>query len=85
MKFCSRVCTLLVILLALGSFSARAEQYSWTPDLQRENVSWTPNLQREVTPELGDSSVATTALVGLAGLTLTGAVVAHKKARSNAQ
>ena len=85
MKLFSRICTLLVALLVLGSVGAFAENYGWTPDLQRENVSWTPDLQREVTPELGDSSIATTALVGLAGLALTGAVVAHKKSRSNAQ
>ena len=71
-------------LLVLGSAGAFAEPYK-TPNLQRENTYWTPNLQREITPELGDSSIATVALVGLAGLTLTGAVVAHRKARSNVQ
>lgn len=85
MKLFSKICTLLVALLVLGSVGAFAENYAWTPDLKREDVYWTPNLQREVTPELGDSSIATVALVGLAGLALTGAVVAHKKARSNAR
>lgn len=85
MKLFSKICTLLVALLVLGSVGALAENYAWTPDVQLGNTGWTPDLQREVTPELGDSSIATVALVGLAGLTLTGAVVAHKKARSNAQ
>lgn len=95
MKLFSRICTLIVVLLILGSVSALAEPYrnlnlEWeglnqNPNLEREGLNRNLNLEREITPELGDSSIATTALVGLAGLTLTGAVVAHKKARSNAQ
>ena len=53
-----------------------------TPNLERPV---TPNLYREIMPELGDSSIATAVLIGFAGLALTGAVVAHKKSRSNAQ
>ena len=37
------------------------------------------------TPNLGDSSIATVMLVGLAVLSLAGAILAHRKARSNAR
>lgn len=84
MRLKSKVCTILVVLLVLGGFNAFAEQYSWTPDLQREETSWTPDLQRNTTPELGDHSVATVTLASLSVLTLAGAIVAHKKVRSNA-
>lgn len=36
------------------------------------------------TPELGDHSVATVTLASLSALTLAGAIIAHKKVRSNA-
>lgn len=84
MKLFSKICTLLVALLILGSVSALAEPYR-NPYLQREEPQRNPILEREITPELGDSSIATAALVGFTGLALTGAVVAHKKSRSNAQ
>lgn len=56
-----------------------------TPYIELEQPQRNPIIELETTPELGDSSIATAALVGLAGLALTGAVVAHKKSRSNAQ
>ena len=85
MKLLSKACILIMVLLALGSVSAFAEQYAWTSDLQRDVSTTHDSLWIETTPELGDSSIATAALVGLSGLALTGAVVAHKKARSYAQ
>ena len=84
MKLFLKICTLLVALLILGSVSTLAEPY-WNPVLVLEEPVRNAILVREVTPELGDSSIATVALVGFAGLALTGAVVAHKKSRSNAQ
>ena len=77
---------------ALFQMSAFAEQPVTHGSLLRDDVThdslWREedthdSLWRETTPELGDSSIATTALVGLAGLALTGAAIAHKKARSN--
>lgn len=73
MRLKSKVCTILAILLVFGGFNAFAEQYSLTPDLQRNT-----------TPELGDHSVATVTLASLSALTLAGAIIAHKKVRSNA-
>ena len=95
MKLFSKICTLLVALLILGSVSVLAEPY-WNPIIELEEPQRNPVLVlekpvrnailvREITPELGDSSIATAALVGFAGLALTGAVAAHKKSRSNAQ
>lgn len=84
MKLFSKICTLLVALLILGSVSALAEPQQ-NPVIELEEPQRNPVLEREITPELGDSSIATAALVGFAGLALTGAVVAHKKSRSNAQ
>ena len=74
MKLCRKTFAIIVVLLAMGCCCALGEERSWTNDVRAVQ-----------TPELGDSSIATTALVGFAGLALTGAVVAHKKARSNAQ
>ena len=84
MKLFSKICTLLVALLILGSVSALAEPQQ-NPVIELEEPQRNPVLEREITPELGDSSIATAALVGFAGLALMGAVVAHKKSRSNAQ
>ena len=82
MKLCRKTFAIMVVLLAMGCCCALGEERSWTNDVER---SWTNDVRAVQTPELGDSSIATTALVGFAGLALTGAVVAHKKARSNAQ
>lgn len=82
MKLCRKSFAIIVVLLAMGCCCALGEERSWTNDVER---SWTNDVRAVQTPELGDSSIATTALVGFAGLALTGAVVAHKKARSNAQ
>lgn len=82
MKLCRKTFAIIVVLLAMGCCCALGEERSWTNDVER---SWTNDVRAVQTPELGDSSIATTALVGFAGLALTGAVVAHKKARSNAQ
>jgi hypothetical protein len=81
-KLCRKTFAIIVVLLAMGCCCALGEERSWTNDVER---SWTNDVRAVQTPELGDSSIATTALVGFAGLALTGAVVAHKKARSNAQ
>lgn len=95
MKLFLRICTLLVALLILGSVSALAEPYrnpvieleapQRNPVIELEEPQRNPIIELETTPELGDSSIATAALVGFAGLALMGAVVAHKKSRSNAQ
>lgn len=94
MKSLLKVCAVIGICGALFQMSAFAEQPVTHDSLWRDDVThdslWREvdnhdSLWRETTPELGDSSIATTALVGLAGLALTGAVVAHKKSRSNAQ
>lgn len=82
MKLCRKTFAIIVVLLAMGCCCALGEERSWTNDVER---SWTNDVRAVQTPELGDSSIATTPLVGFAGLALTGAVVAHKKARSNAQ
>ena len=82
MKLCRKTFAIIVVLLAMGCCCALGEERSWTNDVER---SWTNDVRAVQTPELGDSSIATTALVAFAGLALTGAVVAHKKARSNAQ
>lgn len=82
MKLCRKTFAIIVVLLAMGCCCALGEERSWTNDVER---SWTNDVRAVQTPELGDSSIATTVLVGFAGLALTGAVVAHKKARSNAQ
>jgi hypothetical protein len=89
-KLCRKTFAIIVVLLAMGCCCALGEERSWTNDVERSwtndvERSWTNDVRAVQTPELGDSSIATTALVGFAGLALTGAVVAHKKARSNAQ
>ncbi len=84
MRLKSKVCTILAILFVFGGFNVFAEQYSLTPDLQREETSWAPDLQCNTTPELGDHSVATVTLASLSTLTFAGAIIAHKKVRSNA-